>query len=366
MSTSEETGNGTNEPNITTLEELHHYLYVAMQLEHSTIPPYLLALYSIHPGTNTDATHIIRTVVVEEMLHLTLAANILNAVGGTPELTKPDFVPLYPTYLPDGENDFMVDLQRFSPDAINTFLNIERPKEAPSEKERLRISLEGKSLLGESLPTVLMHYYSIGEFYREIARGLDYLAEQIGEEKLFTGDPAKQAGPEYYYSGGGELMKVTDLTSAQAAIELICEQGEGLGETIYDEEGELAHFYRFEQLKIGKYYQEGDKPHHPTGPAVNVDWDATYPILKNARIADYSDPEVQKAALAFNESYAQFLFMLTEAYNGQPELLLEAVPYMFRLREKILQLLRNPLSDKPDSNAAPTFEIKAVAKEVMR
>src|ERR1700685_2595513 len=95
---------------ITTILELHQHLYVAMQLEHATIPPYLLALYTIHPDTNPDATRILRTVVVEEMLHLTLAANIFNAVGGEPNLTAPNFVPKYPAPLPDGETDFKVSL----------------------------------------------------------------------------------------------------------------------------------------------------------------------------------------------------------------------------------------------------------------
>ena len=91
-------------------EDVFHYLYVAMQLEHATIPPYLMGLYTIKPGTNQDAAMNIREVVVEEMLHLTLAANILNAVGGTPDLTCPGFVPTYPARLPDGENDFTVSL----------------------------------------------------------------------------------------------------------------------------------------------------------------------------------------------------------------------------------------------------------------
>ena len=107
-----------SESRIKTLEDLHHYLYLAMQIEHATIPPYLLALYSIHPVTNSDATHVLRVVVVEEMLHLTLAANILNAVGGTPDLTVEGFVPEYPAFLPTGETDFQVDLQAFSEDAV--------------------------------------------------------------------------------------------------------------------------------------------------------------------------------------------------------------------------------------------------------
>ncbi len=112
---------------INTLDDLHDYLDHAMRIEHATIPPYLLALYSIQPGTNLDATQVLRVIVVEEMLHLTLAANLLNAVGGKPNLTVPGFVPKYPAYLPDGEDDFQVHLQAFSEETVDTFLKIEAP-----------------------------------------------------------------------------------------------------------------------------------------------------------------------------------------------------------------------------------------------
>src|ERR671927_1549504 len=93
---------------ITSVEELHSYLRAALQLEHATSPPYLTALYSIKPETNSDAFHVIRVVAVEEMLHLTLVANVLNAIGGRPNLTGAHFVPAYPAYLPNGEKDFQV------------------------------------------------------------------------------------------------------------------------------------------------------------------------------------------------------------------------------------------------------------------
>ena len=44
---------------IQSLEDLRAYLVVAMQIEHATIPPYLTALYSIHPGTNSEAVEVI-------------------------------------------------------------------------------------------------------------------------------------------------------------------------------------------------------------------------------------------------------------------------------------------------------------------
>ena len=58
-------------------------------MEHSTIPPYLWALYSIVPGRNSEAVEALSTVVVEEVLHLTLAANLPNAVGGPGDSDDP-------------------------------------------------------------------------------------------------------------------------------------------------------------------------------------------------------------------------------------------------------------------------------------
>jgi hypothetical protein len=350
---------------ITTVEQLHAYLHAAMQLEHGTIPPYLSALYSMHTGKNSDAFHVIRTVAVEEMLHLTLAANILNAVGGTPELTGADFVPTYPTYLPDGETDFQVSRQAFSKECLEMFLNIERPGTAPHEEARLvsRHRDRGKHLAGSHMDSK-MRYWSIGEFYEEIKRGLRHLNDEMGKS-LFCGDPARQAGPEYYYSGGGDLIPVTDIKTADAAIRLISEQGEGLKGGIYDFEHELAHDYRFEQLLRGRYYQKGDQRGNPTGPSLRVDWDAAYPIKKDASIDDFPEgSEMRAAAIDFNRRYAAFLALLTKAYNGSPQLLIDAVVEMFRLRDGMQQLIRNPIPGLDGVNGAPTFEVSRLGGKV--
>lgn len=356
-------------PRITSTAELHSYLHAALQLEHATIPPYMTALYSIRPGTNLDAVQILRVVVVEEMLHLTLAANLLNAVGGTPDLTRADFVPRYPTALPSGETDFLVDVQRFSVDAVNTFLKIERPRRAPHADARHRgAAAEPAAGAGDAQPGyygICGSYYSIGEFYEEILRGIEYL-EAANPGKLFVGDPARQVTSAYYYAGGGELHAVTDLRSAREAIRLIAEQGEGHGLSIYDHEGELSHYYRFEELLLGRHYQrtgkEADQPGKPTGPPLHVEWDAVFPIKKNVHLDDYEvGSELHAAAVEFNESYAGFLRLLTQAYNGQPGLLLDAVPYMYRIRDRIHLLLRNLLPGASGLHAAPTFEVATSA-----
>ena len=73
-------------------EDLMQALQLAIELEHSTIPPYLCALYSIKPGTNVEVAGLIRSVVVEEMLHMALVANIFIAIGGSPNIGHAKFV----------------------------------------------------------------------------------------------------------------------------------------------------------------------------------------------------------------------------------------------------------------------------------
>ena len=71
------------------VDRLKELLEAAVKLELATIPPYLCALYSIHPSATTRRSWSIRSVVVEEMLHMVLAANVLNAIGGDPRVAGP-------------------------------------------------------------------------------------------------------------------------------------------------------------------------------------------------------------------------------------------------------------------------------------
>lgn len=367
---------------ITTIEDLYDYLDSALQLEHATLPPYLTALYSLQPGSNSDAWHIIRVVAVEEMLHLTLVANVMNAVRHKPDLLRPGFVPVYPTHLPCGLDDFEVHLRPFSAAAVETFLQIERPAKAPSEDQRIMpldwsfaMASEGAARPSERELTELVEsgaflgavpgdpakrFYSIGEFYEEIIRGINYLEDKAREqgETIFTGDAARQVTPEYFYSGGGDVIPVTGRDTAVRALTLIAEQGEGLGGGIYSGEDELAHYYRFMQLKSNRYYKRGDPPDDPSGPELHVDWRAAYPVKVDIKLADFpDDTPLMAAARAFNESYARFLITINSAFNGQPDLLLNAVWEMFRIRDEMTRLVRNPLPGHPQQNAGPTFEI---------
>src|SRR5215212_9757329 len=112
---------------VASLESLREHLQWAIELEHFTIPPYLCALYSLDPDRNPDAVEVVVSVLVEEMLHLTLAANLLNAVGGRPEIDTPRMLLPYPRCLPHSDGSFEVPLARFSPESLEVFLKIELP-----------------------------------------------------------------------------------------------------------------------------------------------------------------------------------------------------------------------------------------------
>ncbi len=53
---------------------------------------------------------------------------------------------------------------------------------------------------------------------------------------------------------------------------------------------------------------------------------------------------------------------LTRAYNGQPEMLIEAVAEMFRIRDRMVALIRNPIPGLDGVHAAPTFELTGVTE----
>ncbi|MEL6929761.1 MAG: ferritin-like protein [Cyanobacteria bacterium J06600_6] len=358
---------------IKSVDHLHYYLKQALAIEHATLPPYITALYSMKPGTNIEAFHILRTVAVEEMLHLTLAANVFNAVGGNIKsvLSDPSFIPQYPATLPTGETDFEVGLTKFSRETVKTFLKIERAGEAERGQPLVTPRNHTNSLLKIHDQPPHYSFYSIGQFYAEIIRGLHALHKEMGD-KLFCGDPAKQITPEYYYNGGGEIIPVTDLKSAILALREIQEQGEGSGkERIYDGDRELSHYYRFQQLLInddgdenyGQYYvvdnenpEQSDQPGHPTGEKFKVDWDAVYPIKENIELSDFTPgSEEYEAAQKFQSDYARFMKQLESALDGHPEVLIPAVGAMCGLKYQAERLVKNPLTGSDGLHAAPVY-----------
>ena len=110
--------------------DLRRHLQWAVEVEHATIPPYEVAMWTVADPDSAAATSI-KYVVREEMLHLALAANLLTAVGGTPRFTG-DAVPSYPGPMRhhDPKEPLVLHLAPASLEVVrDVFLRIERPEE---------------------------------------------------------------------------------------------------------------------------------------------------------------------------------------------------------------------------------------------
>ena len=71
---------GVDLPLDVTVDYVRELLQKAIKVEHGTIPLYLTNLYSLNNQSSFAATTI-KSVVMEEMLHMVQAANTLNAIG---------------------------------------------------------------------------------------------------------------------------------------------------------------------------------------------------------------------------------------------------------------------------------------------
>jgi len=342
---------------ISSVENLRDHLQWAIELEHSTIPPYLCALYSIEPGRNLEAIEVISSVVVEEMLHLTLAANLLNAVGGRPRLDIPKMLPGHPRPLPHSDRSFEISLFRFGPEAIESFLKIEKPSPKIDHPE------------GDS-------YETIGQFYQAIERGFRELSAILGEANLFCGDTARQVTDQHFYSGGGRIIPVVNLATSLAAQEEIVEQGEGGAhsrvwdgdsDVFHPERDQVAHYYRFQELKLGRRYRRGDTPRSgPTGDPIAIDWDGVRPMRTNPRTANHvAGSPIRLAQEEFNHSYCTLLQSLEEAFNGAPQMLGAAIGAMYTIKALAQGLMQMPTEDGLET-AGPTFEYVSPERRAKR
>ncbi|MFI5137525.1 MAG: ferritin-like protein [Sphingobacteriales bacterium] len=332
---------------VKTLDELKSALQTAIELEHSTIPPYLCALYSIKDGTNDIATGIIRSIVVEEMLHMILAANILNAIGGTPKIDKEHFIPAYPGSLPDSDNSFIINLMKFSKESVEVFLRIEKPeptREHPKVKD----------------------YHTIGQFYQGLMLGIEYVNDHTEGGIFLTGPEVqkRQITPEHYYGSGGVIVPVYTIDDARLAIEEIVGQGEGIDDTIEDSDQKLfgqgieyAHYFRFNEVLQERMYCENDTPKGgPTGEKITVDWDAVHNMVTSPKVKEYEGfPELYEKARSFNQTYTQLLDNIHCACDGKPELLMKGIGLMYQLKYKAVELMNIPFKD--GYMAGPTFEL---------
>ena len=320
----------------TTPADLYPLLQNAIELEHSTIPPYLSALFSLKPQTNVQERNIIHSIVVEEMMHMTIAANILNALGGQPQINNSNFVPNYPGPLPMGIGEaLIVGLEKYSPDLVkNVFMEIEEP-ESPLH---LKFALTAEAV----------DYKTIGQFYIALQKKIEKLPGDT-----LPGDPTKQVSFD-------TLFPILTKQDAINAINIIVEQGEGTNTSPLDQQKEVAHYYRFEELYRGrKLIEDPSAPHgfSFTGDVIPFDANNVFPIFPNTKTTMLAEGTEERRRMDdFNASYFSLLNGLQRTFNNDPGYLSDAIGVMYDLKLIAEKLCATPFPGKEGYTLGPSFE----------
>ncbi|MFK7785007.1 MAG: ferritin-like protein [Crocinitomicaceae bacterium] len=334
------------------LKELFPLVQNAIELEHATVPPYLTAMFSIKPGKARDIWNIIHSIVIEEMLHMTISSNIMNAIGGSPAIDNAKFVPEYPGGLPMGIGDgLVVNLEKLTKDVVkNTFMAIEEPEDPiPIPVEETAEALTAKADTPE--------FHTIGEFY-------DYLNKKIQElaPENLPGDPSRQVTSKFFSSD--VLFPILTKEDVTRAINIIVEQGEGTSTTPIDLEGEIAHYYRFEEIYVGKALvvttnPDGSQSFAYSGAPITFTADDVFPTFPNTKAAMLEPGSQERRRLdEFNQTYGSLLSGLHRTFNGEPTHLDQTIGLMFDIKLLAEKLCGTPFPGKTGYTIGPSFEFK--------
>ena len=348
-------------------EHLWALLIEAAQVEHLIMCQYLYASFSLKTDPDEGLSagqaeavggwqETLTGIAIEEMLHLALVSNVMTAIGAAPTLSRPNF-PRRSDYLPSG---VQFALLPFGEASLTHFLYLERPEGME------RLDAEGfvpaepppqPLELSEVMPRI-QDFQTVGHLYRGIMRGLSHLADRLGEHALFVGPARTQATPEVFR--WPQLVTVTGLESAHAAIEEIIEQGEGARG-----DWRTAHYGRF--LRIWEEYRElreEDPSFDPARPVVAAYTRQPFDIAEPQPLL--TEPFTRTVAELFNLGYEMLLWLLTRFFthtDESDEQVETLIQNAFTLMGGVLAPLGRTLTrlpagpGQPGRTAGPTFEM---------
>ncbi len=394
------------------LSELRAHLQIAIEVELATIPIYLYSYYSIErtpsgfPDTETarfadQAGSVIMSVAVEEMLHMSLASNLLFSLGQQPQLYLRSPSP-YPTNLPGhaklgpDHKPLSLPLAKFSLQQLWHFLEIEYPSanDAPPEGENWQTIGQIYSYIRSIISSrhISDEDFRRGERLRQI-QPTNYSPNSI--DTVFPGQAFNETCPvappapgsaasiahfssrEDSHAGPTPLLAIDTRERALQAIQTIDAQGEGFGPTRFDDPSrmELSHYFKFLSIQSQlQGYEPGDehlpplpKPPKPAprqfGPAELSGF--VYDFPDNPVAATY--PAGRRDVANVVNGLYQYMLIMTESIFLQPP---ERQKLYFNLAlhrsmiwilDKVIQQMRvvylgDSNSDTGSPRLAPTFE----------
>ncbi|XP_078691779.1 uncharacterized protein LOC144922078 [Branchiostoma floridae x Branchiostoma belcheri] len=405
-------------PELHQLEVIKQNLHTALMLEWATIPPYLSAYYSIKEGYNKEIAMLLKTIIIEEMSHMSMVANILNFLGEAPIFTNPTQWPKYPGKLPGGVMpNLTVGLARFSKQVTHdVFMSIETPEcnNDLLEVHRLLWQIASR-ILPTEIPQQCQNKRSINNaFCDPISVNLmlkcnesNYNMSTIGalyiHRILCPMVKLNNSHPEVFAPKNENLDKqvpipfcVLNICSAIEGIRYILGEGEGGDPCNPCFEEELSHYYKFKEIWKGRQLVDGEgktcknsfqscttescdnntddqssdtDPFTPcndihcsknytfTGPIIPFNEEGVWPTLENPSTLHY--PPGSRARIlsdSFNLKYTNLMTCLHETFNGNPGQFSQCYALMTSLTVDAKRLVQTNLTATDNVYGAPTFE----------
>jgi hypothetical protein len=275
---------------------------------------YLSAMFSLQVQ-NATAYTAIRSIAMEEMVHMAIAANTLAILGGSPRIAGLQFG--FPGYgLPGGtEPDLYVGLCKLSKEQLRSFMRIETPAFLLDQMDR-----------DETYPT-------IGKFYGDIRQAILDNADAV-LAAIKAGGPANQVDDDIGFHAIKTTPVADPIAQVIAGLDEIIEQGEGAASHSMfagsESEDEASHYNRLAELYYEKNYVDPVPPVEMTlqnEPSFYSGRAIPFPEVTNtlavpsdgyAKILDI-DPDaaaVTTDLVAFDNAFSSILAELDAVWNG--------------------------------------------------
>ncbi len=356
-------------------EELIYLLCEAAEFEHAVMCTYLFAQWSLKRDPDEDLTAVeleaigrwrrsLAQVALEEMLHLSLVNNLLAAIGAAPHLWRPAF-PVRAGHFPA---DVVMELAPFGAAALDHFMFIERPEGLPiADGAGFNHATHYRRIARpDMLAPSPQDYTTQGHLYYGVLQGLERLAAQLGEERVFVGHGQAQVGAEDFALPG--LFRITDLASARRAIEQIVLQGEGAPAHRDD-----SHFARFGAIRDELEQLRAARPQFEPARAV-----IRNPMLGDGGIdrdrARIAEPLTAQVVDLANSIYALTIRTLSQVFAPAPlpqELraaLATSTTVLMSVMSRVADIATRLPADpaRPGATAAPNFELPGSSGQLVQ
>ena len=337
------------EPPVCNISNLRTSLQTAIELEWGLLPLYLTSWFTIKSISNGGCTpnsdnygacDRIHTIVIQEMLHMAQAANLLTSVGGKPVINASTSLKYPRRGLPGGVlQNLSLSIEKLTLDQARCqFMAVEVPRNSSAVN-----------------PPKINDMYTIGAFYGDVRSCMNTLGESIFDNS------GKQI--HVNFTPYGTLHQVKDLNTANISIAEIVDQGEGaspVNPNQDDKEGAYAHFYKFEEITCQHGLKKIGTGHYAyTGLEIPYVGTGIYNMIANPSKDNIpKDTMCYSATKAFNDVYKDVVGNLSIGFvNGDQNAISTAINNMFQLPGKAQAVMKLPLKKDSPLACGPVWDL---------